>query len=277
MSRFVDLTGKKFNHLTVIERTKNNKHNQSQWVCQCDCGNRVIVVGGHLKNGHTKSCGCLKAESGNVVDLVGRKFNKLIVIKRVKNSGKHTMWKCRCDCGNETIVRADDLKSGCSKSCGCYAREMATILNTSHGGTGTRLYNIWNLMKDRCLNPNNKRYECYGGRGITVCEEWMEFEPFRDWSMSNGYADNLTIDRKDNDGNYEPSNCRWATHKEQANNRSNNHYLTYNGETHTIAEWAEIKGINKDVLRSRINIGWQIERAFNEKVTERKHQNSHVD
>ena len=271
MSKLNDLTGKKFNRLTVIKRIENNKHNQSQWLCKCDCGNMVVVVAAHLKNGHTKSCGCIRAETSYAIDLTGQRFGRLTVIERAENIGKKTMWKCRCDCGNEKIIRADDLKSGRSKSCGCYNKEKTIISHTTHRGTGTRLYSIWSLMKDRCTNKNNKGYKYYGGRGITVCDEWMhDFQAFYDWSMSNGYADDLTIDRIDNDGNYEPSNCRWATQKEQQNNRRNNHLLTYNGKTYTIAELSELFGIDKDVFRIRINNNWSIERALTQKIKKKK-------
>lgn len=147
---------------------------------------------------------------------------------------------------------------------------------TIHNGKGTRLYRIWKIMKTRCYNKNFHKYRRYGGRGITVCEEWKNsFIEFRKWALDNGYAEDLTIDRIDNNGNYEPSNCRWVSIKTQANNRSSCHYITYQGETHTIAEWANIKGLKFNTLISRLNIyHWDIERALNEKTRGRNARRS---
>lgn len=126
-----------------------------------------------------------------------------------------------------------------------------------------RIYLIWHDMKRRCYQPQNKRYSRYGGRGIRICAEWLDnFQAFFDWSMANGYSPELTIDRIEKDGNYEPSNCRWATKYEQANNRSNNHFITYNGETKTMKEWSDTVGISYYALRQRINRGWDIEKAL---------------
>lgn len=137
-------------------------------------------------------------------------------------------------------------------------------MNYKHGKRHTRIYDIWRSMRQRCYNPNTNRYKNYGGKGIKVCDEWREsFEAFYEWAMANGYADNLTIDRKDTNGNYEPNNCRWVTMKEQQNNRLNNHLETYNGETHTIAEWSEITGIKMCTLWARLKkYGWSIEKAL---------------
>lgn len=130
-----------------------------------------------------------------------------------------------------------------------------------------RLRQIWADMKKRCSRP---RYENYYGRGISVCEEWMDFFVFRSWALSHGYSDDLTIDRIDNDGNYEPQNCRWATMREQSNNRRSNHILTYNGESATISEWARRTGINKRTIKNRLNWGWSVERALTEKIDMRR-------
>jgi len=132
-----------------------------------------------------------------------------------------------------------------------------------HGMTNTRLHHIWKSIKQRCYNPNNNRYSNYGGRGITVCDEWRNsFNAFYEWAMANGYADDLTIDRKDTNGNYEPSNCCWATQKEQQNNRRNNCLITHNGETHTLAEWAAITGLKYQTIQRRLKTGWNIKDAL---------------
>lgn len=132
-----------------------------------------------------------------------------------------------------------------------------------HGMEGTRLYKIWDKMKQRCINPNNPQYKHYGGRGITLCAEWNEFAAFMVWAEANGYSDNLTIDRIDVDGNYCPINCRWISQRKQNNNKRNNHFLTYNGQTHTIAEWGEITGILPATIQHRISRdGWSVEDAL---------------
>lgn len=199
-------------------------------------------------------------------DLTGKKFERLTVIKRVENSKSgQTRWLCRCDCGNETIVWGGHLRSGHTRSCGCINKEVCAKLphNAKHGLHETRLYRIWNGIKNR-TNLNNKKplYKNYSGRGITICEEWQEFLPFYNWAMQNGYKDNLTIDRIDVNGNYEPTNCRWATYKEQQNNRRNNVFLEYNGERHTLAEWEEKLNMNRGLLKNRIKNGWNVERAL---------------
>lgn len=169
-------------------------------------------------------------------------------------------WICECDCGSVFEVRSDSLRSGRTLSCGCYQRERSKEYHTKHGLYHTRLHEIWVGMKQRCYNPKKKYFKRYGGRGITVCEEWQTFEPFYEWAIANGYRENLTIERVNNDGNYCPSNCRWATRKEQSNNKSSNHKITYNGETHTMTEWAGLLGLPKSVMHDRIRRGWTMER-----------------
>lgn len=198
------------------------------------------------------------------VDLTGLRFGRLVVLHRAENGkcGK-VRWQCRCDCGKETTVFAAGLTSGNTSSCGCYRSEVVTKEHTTHGMTNTRLYKTWVNMRNRCTNKKDKFFKEYGGRGIKVCDEWASsFEAFCKWAMANGYDDNLTIDRIDANGNYEPSNCRWATTIEQANNKRNNHYITHNGETHTIKEWARIKGVHPATIYKRINKGWTIEQVL---------------
>lgn len=203
MGKFKDLTGQKFGRLTVIKKVENNKQGQIKWLCECDCGNSAVVLGGSLKNGATQSCGCLFKE---------------ILIKR----------------------------------------------NSKHKKTNTRLYRIWSRMKACCYNKNVKGYKNYGGRGIKVCDEWLnDFMSFYNWAINNGYKEDLTIDRIDVNSDYCPNNCRWTTKVEQQRNTTKNIFITYSGETHCLKEWSEILNIDYSKLHKRIHyLNWSIEKAF---------------
>lgn len=186
--------------------------------------------------------------------------NNFLTVKEILDD---TFVLCECDCGKVKKVRIEHLKSGHTKSCGCYQKKQTSKATRTHGREPKRLYSIWSNMKTRCYNKNTECYRNYGGRGIKVCDEWKKFEVFRDWALSNGYSDDLTIDRIDNDGNYDPSNCRWATDDEQRNNTRRNHFLEYQGEKLTIKQWSVIVGISDKTIRDRINrYGWTTEEAL---------------
>lgn len=270
---FKDLTGHKFGRLTVIKRV-DDKRQGTFWLCQCDCGGTKIAETRNLCRGLTQSCGCLHKEEMSkreLIDLTGRKFGRLTVLGRAENHGKDTFWKCQCECGNIKEVNGAKLKNGHTKSCGCLRTKRKIKSNIqrnyhkTHGMSETRLYRIYKKMYRRCYKPQTKYYENYGGRGITICPEWLGehgFENFSKWALSHGYADNLSIDRIDNDKGYSPDNCKWSTAKEQANNTRSTVFLTYKGETKPASEWSEITGIRQDTLTMRKRNGWTDEECI---------------
>lgn len=188
-------------------------------------------------------------------DLTGQRFGRLLVLRKsdeyIQKKSTLIMWHCICDCCNEVDVRSQDLKNGKTQSCGCLHKD---IIST-HGLSRNRLYQIWIDMRSRCNNKKLKCYHNYGGRGIKVCEEWNDYQNFYNWSINNGYKDELTIDRINVNGNYEPSNCKWATKIEQENNRRNNRYSTYKGERITISDFERVTGITRTYIVTRLNSG----------------------
>ena len=191
-----------------------------------------------------------------IQDLTGQKFGRLTVLKFDEIKNKHYFWICKCDCGKICSVESSQLKSGKTKSCGCYKIDIIK----KHYKTNTRLYTIWRGIKKRCLNKNLKGFYRYGGRGISVCKEWeKDFISFYNWAIQNGYKDNLTIDRINNDGNYEPNNCRWVTMEEQSQNTCKVINLTYNFHTYSISKWARLLGISRHTLYARYKRGLNVE------------------
>ncbi len=153
-------------------------------------------------------------------DLIGHRFGMLVVIAEAeKGKNRKRRWLCACDCGGTTTTSTTNLTRNGTKSCGCLRRESARNRHLAHGGKGTRLYNIWKNVRQRCRNPKATDFKLYGGRGIKVCTEWDDFTVFRDWAMANGYHEDLTLDRIDPNRDYCPENCRWATWKEQRRNQ----------------------------------------------------------
>ena len=196
-------------------------------------------------------------------DITGVRFGRLVAVEPShKNKKGEWFWLCKCDCGNETVVKTSHLNDGGTQSCGCLQRELARARLIKDGLSHTRLSSIHYNMIDRCYNENNNHYHNYGGRGIKVCDAWKIVSVFREWADLNGYMDSLTIDRVDNDGPYSPENCRWVSRKEQNNNTRRNRLFTFNGETKNIAEWSDATGINYNTLKDRLNTGWTIEEAL---------------
>ena len=195
-------------------------------------------------------------------DLTGQKFGQLTALYKLHNYHKEgTYWLCICNCGNISESWSPQLRNGKIKSCGCLR-----IVNHSkkHGKANSRLYNIYNKMKSRCYNKNDPTYKYYGARGIKVCQDWLDnFQAFYDWAIENGYRSNLTIDRINVNGNYGPDNCRWITNKQQQRNKRNTKYVTYRGETKSLAEWCEILSLKYSRVFQRITkYNMPIEKAF---------------
>jgi len=190
-----------------------------------------------------------------MINLSNKRFGQLTVLHDAgKDKRGEYKWLCRCDCGNETIVYGSHLRRGDTVSCGCVMRTS----NRTHGESKTRLYKIWQHMKGRCDNCNSDNYKYYGGRGVTYCEEWKTYKPFKEWALKNGYKEDLSIDRIDFNGNYTPDNCRWITMEEQHKNCRKCILLTHNGETHTLRDWAKQLGINPNTLSDRYRKGVNI-------------------
>ncbi|MEK5334405.1 hypothetical protein [Lysinibacillus sp. FSL W8-0992] len=191
-------------------------------------------------------------------DLSGSTFKRLTVIKLYdtvtsKNGNRSTRWLCKCSCGKEKVIFRTNLTSGQSTSCGCYQKEIVS----THNLTNHRLYSIWLEMKKRCFDKNRKSYKNYGGRGITICDEWKVFYNFYNWSINNGYLDSLTIDRIDNDGNYEPKNCRWTTRLVQNNNTRKNVFVDVGGERKTLSQLAREYDLSPNTIKYRMNNGYE--------------------
>lgn len=181
--------------------------------------------------------------------LIGKKFNMLTIIShKKKGKNNNNYFVCKCDCGKTTEIRASHILNDNQLSCGCIR------IKYEDSKIGTKLYDTWNRMMHRCYDVKNHKYPRYGARGIKICDEWKNnYDNFYKWSIENGFQLGLSIDRINNNGNYEPSNCRWATRKQQMNNTSRNSYLTFNNQTHTLAEWSDLLGIKYGTICSRIH------------------------
>lgn len=202
-------------------------------------------------------------QNKNIKNLAGQRFGRLVAIGLDDKPGRKKYWVCQCDCGNVKSVRSDSLQSGAIRSCGCLKKERDKInlaVNPSkskcaergYKSGGTRLYTIWQNLKQRCYNEHDASYSNYGGRGITVCEEWRyDFPAFHDWALANGYRDDLTIDRIDNDSSYSPENCRWTTVTEQCRNRRSNIKIKIGNSTKTLVEWCEIFDLDYQLVNAR--------------------------
>lgn len=191
-------------------------------------------------------------------DIKGQRFGRLVVVGKAPSKNKHTYWRCLCDCGNEIVVRTDSLTRGPTVSCGCYHKDAVT----KHGMYDTPIYAIWSSMVRRCELPSHPAYDNYGGRGIRVCERWVEFAAFYEDIGKLRPDRQHSLDRIDNDGDYCPENCRWVTPKQQGRNRRDNRWLTFGDKRHCLAKWAEITGLGYSTIRERLRRGWTTEDAL---------------
>lgn len=205
----------------------------------------------------------------NFVDLTGQRFGRLVVVAEAGYKNNRTHWKCLCDCGQETEGHTRNLRRGHKQSCGCLVSETTTALNYKHGKTGTPLFRVWMHMIQRCYHVTHKSYPDYGQRGITVHQDWRDdFEAFEQYvsALPHCGEEGRSLDRINNDGNYEPGNIRWATGREQQNNRRSTTMLTLHGETKPLADWCRILDLRVGLVHNRLHRGWPVERALTEGV-----------
>lgn len=270
--------GQKFGALTVLEPVRHISSRGDTswyWKVRCDCGQEKIVVPYSTIKSQYPSCGCQRGKTKRKYggeEWIGRKFGKLtvdgIVVTRDPKGRSMIRWNTTCDCGNKILAVPSKLALGVQTGCVCVNREETRKRATKHGESHTRLFTIWVNMRDRCNNPKNKRYDRYGGRGISVCNEWNNnYEPFRDWSRENGYDENAkygecTLDRIDVNGNYEPSNCRWTDIKTQQRNRTDNRIYEIDGRIKSLAEWCEDFNTSYSMVENRIRRGWDVKKAL---------------
>lgn len=257
--------GKTYGDLTTIRFLGYYKKNP-KWLCRCSCGNEVELYENKLKQSINPNCGSAVHKK-----FVGKRFNRLVVTKDYITEHGKRKYLCMCDCGNQIYVPVSNLNSGNTKSCGCLSKEVTSERNYKHGHYGERIYNIWSKMLSRCEKKYETSYLRYGGKGITVCEEWKDFTNFYNWAINNGYSDDLTIDRIDNRKNYCPENCRWASYKQQARNQTSNVIVEYNGESKTLSEWAELFSLPYKTVHLRYRrYNWDISKTLNTPIKGKK-------
>lgn len=205
----MDLIGKRFGKLVVVEQVGRTKSYDKLYLCQCDCGNQKIIRGQNLRRGHTKTCGC---KEDKFINFVGKKVDDLFVLEYLGKKNRRAQYLCLCECGNYCIRSNASLLSKKHSSCGCYALNKITNLKKTHGcySKNRRLHGIYKLMIARCYDSRSQNYNYYGKRGISVCDEWVNDERnFFKWALKHGYNDSFEIDRIDSNGNYCPENCRF--------------------------------------------------------------------
>lgn len=196
-----------------------------------------------------------------IIDITGNKYGRLTAIKESYKTKSDTYWLCKCDCGNYKNVRKCNLTGNVTFSCGCLQKEAVSKVLKTHGKSKTKIYKVWASMNQRCTNESYSEYKCYGGKGISVCNDWKKFENFYKWAIENGYKEScekysISIDRINTNENYCPENCRFVNYKIQGRNKTNNHLININGNIKPLSEWCEIYNINSSTVRNRIARGW---------------------
>lgn len=259
-----NLCGQKFGRWTVVSLAPRSPK-ATMWNVRCDCGTLGTVSGGNLRNGKTLSCGCLVADrnreqthsrSFEPLALTGKKFGRWLVLARADGR----KWLCECECGNQNAVNSSNLQGGRSLSCGCLQKERASQGSLKHGMSAHPIYLCWTRIRNRCFNANDEDFHHYGGRGITVCDRWKDdFDAFNA-DMGPTWKCGLSIERNDVNGNYESSNCRWATQREQTRNRRNTVYVDSPWGRIPLVEAAERSGLGHQTIRNRIKSGWPEEK-----------------
>lgn len=273
MAKTKRFSGEIFGRYVLIERDFSQKH-PVKWFCKCGCGNIKSVQVQNLKSGSIVSCGCFHKEKSSkihknrtLIDLSGQKFNRLFVIERNLNKKHPVEWFCKCDCGNITSVQSHGLKSGTSKSCGCFKKESMSKIAIKHDKSLSSIYKIWTSAKGRCLNPKNKSYHRYGARGITISKDWMNFDNF--YRDMGDHPEGFSLDRIDNDKGYSKENCRWATPKEQSSNTCKNLKLIYENKEYNLwdlyEKFSKPLNILYSVVWRRIKRGVPLEIALKTK------------
>lgn len=255
--RFINMTGMMFGRWTVIDYAGRAKNTKIMWKCQCECGSIKTIEGSQLRGGVSTSCGCSKRAHN-----IGDRYGLLVVLKHEGTylDGKQSKYLCQCDCGNTKVVWRTSLVNG-TDSCGCLTKDKLHMRHLTHGQSHMRVYKVWAAMKDRCLNRNNTHYAEYGGRGISVCQRWLHsYENFIE-DMGDRQP-GMTIERLNNSLGYDPTNCVWATRKQQQNNRRACRMITVGGVQKTLMQWCEMAGIGYTTVRGRLLRGWSPEDAL---------------
>jgi hypothetical protein len=275
MQKWDDISGQRFGLLTAVSKAPSGPRYRTMWHCRCDCGKEYVTGANNLKSGNTQSCGCAPKKPRKpelLLDLIGDVYGRLTVLWCVGPvpNGRIREWMCRCSCGKEIQVAQNNLRSGNTESCGCYKRELTVARNTRHGesvgGKWSPEFATYKSMISRCYHSGASGYHLYGGRGIGVCDQWRGDGGYAQFlsDMGRRPTPNHSLDKIDNDKNYSPSNCRWATTKQQGNNRRNNQVIYWKGERMTITQAAEKEGVKYELVRSRIvDRGWSAEEAMN--------------